>query len=116
MKLNEFINKNREEFDSEEPSAQHFQNFASRLAKEAAPKKRSKTRLIYSITSVAASILLLAGVFFMFENPRTEEISSPQQTLLSDVSNEYKETEIFFINDVETKNTEFNMLKCNKKD
>ena len=114
MKLDEFINKNRAEFDTEEPNVEHFQNFANKLTEISDSKKQSKVKLIYPFIGIASSIVLLAALFFLFEIPSKNKVNSAHQMLLSDVSIEYKEAEIFFINDVKTKSTELKKLKCNK--
>lgn len=82
------IFKNLEnQFDIEEPTIGHFNRFESKLNKQSKPKKSFK---LFSYVAVAASIVLLVGVWIgsSFTNTGME---------LSSISSEMGETQSYFV-------------------
>ena len=77
----------KNQFDIEEPSIGHFNRFEAKLNKTATPKKSFK---LFSYVAVAASIVLLFGVWLgsSFSNPGME---------LATVSPEMEETQSYFV-------------------
>jgi len=85
----DFIEKNRELFDVQEPEAGHFERFKEKL--EAVKPAQGKGRLISLLPwlMAAASVLLLITITFA-------SINSKKGSELADISPEMKETQGFF--------------------
>lgn len=65
-KLEEIIRKNQRSFDSEEPSANHFEKFLKKLDERQIHLKRDKTiKLLTHIASTAAVILLVVSIVLL---------------------------------------------------
>ncbi|SDX26403.1 hypothetical protein SAMN05444411_10467 [Lutibacter oricola] len=81
------------QFDIEEPTIGHFNRFESKLnAKKEAPKSKVK---LYSLISVAASIILLVGIWI------GGNISNSKGVELAQISNEMEETQSYFVSTIE---------------
>ena len=80
------------QFDIEEPSIGHFNRFEAKLNKHTNSKRKKLIKMIASI-SIAASILLLVGVWLgsNYSNKGME---------LAGISNEMQETQSYFINTI----------------
>ncbi|MDZ7612796.1 MAG: DUF4179 domain-containing protein [Flavobacteriaceae bacterium] len=85
----DFIEKNRELFDVQEPEAGHFERFKEKL--EAVKPVQGKGRLISLLPwlMAAASVLLLITISFA-------AINGKKGSELADISPEMKETQGFF--------------------
>ena len=64
MNLEDFIKTNIDEFDTEEPRDGHFERFAERIN-----KKHRKITILRWSASVAVSVILLATVGILRQNP-----------------------------------------------
>lgn len=85
MKLEEFINKNKEEFHQEKISSKVDANFEKLLSKEFHQQKKQKV-VFMTILPYAASIALLVATFFMLK--KDPEISKEKQQLLANLEAE----------------------------
>ena len=86
------IFKNLEnQFDIEEPTIGHFNRFETKLNKTATPQKRYR---IFSYVAVAASVVLLFGVWLgaSFSNKGME---------LAGISSEMEETQSYFLTTIQ---------------
>ena len=68
MNLEDFIKNNIDEFDTEEPRDGHFERFAERIN-----KKHRKITILRWSASVAASVILLATVGILRQNPHQSD-------------------------------------------
>ena len=89
--LDNIFKKLENQFDIEEPTIGHFNRFEAKLNQTIQPKKRLK---LYSFIAVAASILLLFGVWLgsSYSNNGME---------LAAISSEMEETQSYFITTLE---------------
>ena len=85
MKLNEFFEQNQSKFDVYEPKPGHKERFLSKLNKLEKAKKRRKIKRFYQFAGVAASLIILFGIFSFlgFEqqsnNPAKQEVKQNEQ-------------------------------------
>ncbi len=104
------ITENKFLFDSEEPNDDHFDKFAEKL------KKQKKTLFSMYTRVAAVALILIVSSVFLKTVVFTETIQNETIVSLGDVSNEYKEVEIFYKSDVETKLVELETLDCRVDD
>lgn len=108
--LDDFIHKNRDNFDSEEPSDQHFDKFEEKLKKY--NKDKNKNNIVYYL-KIAAAItipLFLSILIINFNNyQNTNEVKIES---LGDLSHEFKEIEQYYKSDIDSKMKELKHLQC----
>ncbi|MBN1251287.1 MAG: hypothetical protein JXR51_00510 [Bacteroidales bacterium] len=106
--LEDFINENREAFDSSNLSENHLEKFEKKLFSDV--KQKRKINYWYAI---AATIILLIGFSIVIEqNISDRAFVNNKNTSLSDISVKYSEVELFYKNDLDQKLNEFDHLNC----
>ncbi len=108
-RLEDFIHDNRDGFDELEPRAALWDNIESRLTfTEEAPKKReAKTFSLGFVLRVAAMIIMVMGVGFVFYL-RNEK--RPGGVDLSAINPEYARQQVHYASLVKAKRTELNLI------
>lgn len=95
----------RNEFDVEIPNSQHTQKFLNKLNNKGGlhlnESRKQRRRLWYSLSGIAASIILLVSLFIGFQ-------AKPTNKDLASVSPKMAETQDFFTNSI---NEELNKIK-----
>jgi len=81
--IEEWLGSFDNQWDTEEPILGHQQRFMEKLAK---PKKKFPYKTVFSI---AASIIILLGIFIKYE-------TAPQKSQIAVMSPEVKETHMYF--------------------
>ena len=93
MNIEEFIRNNKNEFDSEEPSENHYENFNKKLGS----KFKREARLLPLLRIASVAILLILSSLWIVQNfIIDEQIVSIAKLNLSDLSSDYNEVEMFF--------------------
>jgi hypothetical protein len=108
-RLEDFIHDNRDGFDELEPRAALWDNIESRLTftEEEAPKKReAKTFSLGFVLRVAAMIIMVMGVGFVFylKSGKTGGVN------LAAINPEYAKQQVHYASLVKEKRTELNLL------
>ncbi len=118
MNLNEFINQNKELFDSDEPDVGHFERFLNKNEKY---QKKNKTIKIIKIISLAASIIIPISII-IFINLNNRNILNNNNLKNNTVANylpgDLKEIENYYNSQINLKLEELDKLQCfkNKED
>ncbi|MBT3209673.1 MAG: hypothetical protein HN704_05160 [Bacteroidetes bacterium] len=99
----QFINENKESFDSFEPDEGHFRRFMNRISIE---NPREIKFPINEFVKIAAIFIFIFGVSLIFitnikEN--ADNLSEIQEICLSDISDYYEEIEVFYCSKIEQK-------------
>lgn len=87
MKHRKYIDENRNLFDDMEPSLGHMERFEALLkqqAKEEKPQLRTKRIKLFSIISVAASIVILVAVAIKVRTPEQVEVTPTENVSAND--------------------------------
>lgn len=88
--LEQFIKNKRDSFQEETPHEGHFERFEMKLDKQ---RKKKPIRLILSISSVAAA-LVLALILFSSNQSKQKSLT------LSDLSDHYAEVEFYYTSSI----------------
>lgn len=102
MKIDEFINQNRDAFDHELPPAGHLKRFEAKLNK----KGNSIRRLIWTTRTIAAASILAFIFLLNMQQPPKE------QTQVVALSTEYLEAEKYYKGNIEEKLSELKNRSC----
>jgi len=106
--LENFINKNRNDFDSSDLSKSHIQKFENKLL--GASKKSNN---VYYWITIAAAIFVLIGFSVFYQNQiYNSNYIEKENVYLSDVSDKYSEVEKYYKKDIDDKIDEFEQLNC----
>ena len=106
--LENFINKNRNAFDSSNLSENHTNKFEKKLL--LASKKNIN---VYYWFTIAAAILVLIGFSVVYQKQIYNNTYFEKQNIhLSDISEKYSEVEEFYKKDIDAKINEFEKLNC----
>lgn len=82
MKHRRYIEENRNLFDDMEPSSGHMERFEA-LLKQQKPQQRTKKIRLFSIISVAASIVILIAVAIKVRTPEQQVGVIPQENVIA---------------------------------
>ncbi len=104
MNLQEFIEQNRNFFDNEEPSENHFSRFEKRLQNK---KRVSFFESNFFLKLAATIILLLSLGIFTYKILIFKEISE-----VNEIIAEYSEAEMYYQQNLNSKWSEFQKLQC----
>jgi len=105
--LDNIINKNRELFDTNEPSEGHFERFEQKL-NELNNKKKTFT-LGYILKAAAVAILVVLSGLWVYDNVNETNIN--KGIALSEISPEYGEVEMYYTHLVNQKYGEIKQSK-----
>ena len=106
-KLDDFINKNRNDFDSAKLSKNHLHKFEKKL------QSTSNNNNRYYWFTVAAAIIILISFSITYQKQNFKTNSTEKERLyLSDVSDKYREVEEFYKKNIDDKINEFEQLDC----
>ena len=99
--IDEIIRNNKELFDTADPKKGHFNRFVDKLKQQ----KREKPSLIsYTFLLKAASIAILVTLSFLWTYDNLIKSSSEKSGIsLSEVSDEYREVEVYYKQQVNLK-------------
>ncbi len=86
MRLEEYINKNRPEFDTEEPESGHFERFEQRLH---ASTLKKKYRIHWYAWAAAAAIILILGTTFLLSDRQNHPAECRLSGEMLEVKNYY---------------------------
>lgn len=101
--IEEFIRKNRERFNEEEPLEGHFGRFEARLKKSHTGKKY-RMNIIWRVAAAAIFVFLIVNQAIIWFATDKEKMISTEKTegmSLASVSNEYKEVEFYYTNAID---------------
>ncbi|PIE85997.1 MAG: hypothetical protein CSA05_02770 [Bacteroidia bacterium] len=117
-KLEDIIRENKELFDTFEPESNHFDRFEQKLNKQNMRKNKYSFNFYFKIASFAAMLVLVVMLTWKFYKENYEKTASPQykNVVLSDVSDEYKEVEMYLKSNVNDKIDEFENISCTNAD
>ncbi len=105
MNLEQFINNNRNEFDSSEPKAGHIERFNHKLDSKFG--KKPKTTLSFFMKIAAVFILAIMSALWI-----SEKFSAEKNTInsisLSEISPEHAEVEYYFTLNIDRNLSELN--------
>lgn len=104
--LEKMLKDNKELFMDQDPPGGHFERFEKRLARQ--NRRKNTLRLTYRISRVAAVGLLMIMSSLWAYN----ELIRPEDKVmtLGDVSNEYRDVEFFFTNQISSKYEELHQI------
>ena len=105
-KIEDFINKNRNDFDSSDLSKNHLYKFEKKL------KRTSNINIYYWFTIAAAIIVLISFSIIYKKQLFNSDFTKQGNFYLSDVSDKYSEVEEFYKKDIDNKINEFEQLNC----
>ena len=92
--IDKIIRNNRELFDTAEPDEGHFNRFAVKLKQQ---KRKTRSLITYTFLLKAASIAILVTLSFLWTYDNLIKPSSENSgTTLSEVSDEYREVEVYY--------------------
>jgi len=106
-KLEKQIRANRQNFDSQEPSAGHMERFEQKLRKQ--PSRSLFSRIPYALKAAVVLLLVALSSILIYEQAR---IYYANQRVLSlkDISNEFGEAEYYYTSLINNKYQEINRL------
>ena len=110
--MEDFIKNNKEFFDSNEPSANHFEKFASKLENQKTTKRLTFIKKTYSIAAVVTFMLFSAILASLLYNG----VKSQDNLQLSEMTNELSEVETYYDSNFNKDLNEFIHLKCEKSE
>jgi len=99
-KLEKYIQDNRHEFDMQEPQEGHMDRFAQKLqAQDTQKPKVIQMKTFWQISKVASIIILvfISGLWVR------DNVFSSKETVLSEISPEYKEVEYYYNTQINTR-------------
>ena len=106
-KLEKQIRANRQNFDSQEPSAWHMERFEQKLHQQ--PSRDLFSRIPYALKAAVVLLLVALSSILIYEQAR---IYYANQRVLSlqDISNEFGEAEYYYTSLINNKYQEINRL------
>jgi BMFP domain-containing protein YqiC len=111
--IEDFINKNRNEFDSEEPDIKHFDNFKEKLGLQIKGKfSLSKKLMKYAaVLLIFLSLSTIAKIVFFTNFDKNEQLSTSYQN-----TEEFVETEQYYQKIYESSLNELKIISCESSD
>ena len=105
-RLEDFIKANKQGFDDLEPSADLWSKIEKQLPAEAAKKNEKKTFSLGFVLRVAAAVIVVMGVSFMFFLHSTQK----QTVDLAAINPEYAKQQVHYASLVESKRSELDKI------
>lgn len=96
--LEEFVRKNRDEFDDREPSEGHLERFSFKLATRLHSGRNKKSILPYILKAAVITLLVTLSSLWTFDHVIRPNLKKTMT--LSDVSSEYREVETYYVSQV----------------
>ena len=109
MNIEEYIKKNKEEFDNLEPSSNHLRNFENKLSFDLANHKRKTGFPFFKIAGVV--VLIVMSSMWVIQNFIISDSKAENSFIqLSDVSPEYRDVEVYYTSGINTALNELQTL------
>ncbi len=103
--IEDYIRKNREAFDTEEPRAGHESRFLEKLPRQ---KSRSIVYLRYAAAAAVITFLVTLSGLYIHDNWITEPVR--ELPTLADAGPKYAEAEAYFVSTIQHQRTTINQL------
>lgn len=110
--MEDFIKNNKDKFDTNEPSADHFEKFTSKLENQKTTKRLTFIKKTYSIAAVVTFMLFSAVLASLLYNG----VKNQENFQLSEMSSELSEVETYYDSSFNKDLNEFIHYKCEKSE